>query len=138
MWKFFIDSIILVDLIAVRKPFSAFAIQIFSKAEEKKVRLYTSSHSMATTYYLLKKYLAEKELREILYNLLDFIQVVPIDQDIIKKGLKSKHKDFEDALQLITAYSIDNLDGLVTRNPRDFNHAEIPILTPEEVTKDWK
>jgi predicted nucleic acid-binding protein len=138
MRKLFIDTNILVDLIADRRPFSAFAIQIFSKAEEKKVRLYTSSHSMATTYYLLKKYLAEKELQEILYNLLYFIQVVPIDQDIIKKGLKSKHKDFEDALQLITAYSIENLDGLVTRNPRDFAHAEIPILTPEEVTKDWK
>jgi predicted nucleic acid-binding protein len=138
MRKLFIDTNILVDLIAYRRPFSAFAIQIFSKVEEKKLRLYTSSHSMATTYYLLKKYLAEKALREILYNLLDFIQVVPIDQDIIKKGLKSKHKNFEDALQLITAYSIENLDGLVTRNPRDFAHAEIPILTPEQVTYDWK
>jgi len=137
MKKLFIDTNILVDLIADRKPFSTFAIQIFSKAEEKKLQLYTSSHSIATTYYLLKKYLAEKELRQVLYHLFDFIQVIPIDQDIIKKGLKSKHKDFEDALQLITAYSIDNLHGLVTRNPRDFAHAEIPILTPEEITKDW-
>lgn len=84
------------------------------------------------------KYLAEKELREILYNLLDFIQVVSIDQDFIKKGLKSKHKYFANALQIITAYSIDNLEGLVTSNPGDFAHAEIPILTPEVVTKNWK
>lgn len=69
---------------------------------------------------------------------MDFIQVVSINQDFIKKGLKSKHKDFANALQIIIAYSIDNLDSLVTRNPRDFAHAEIPILTPEEVTKNWK
>lgn len=137
MKKLFLDTNILVDLIADRKPFSAMAIQIFIKAEEKKVKLFTSSHTVATTYYILKKFISTKELRIILYNLLDFVEVVPIDEDIIKKALKSKHIDVEDAIQLITAYSIQKLDGLVTRNPRDFSHAEIPILTPDEVASFW-
>lgn len=33
---------------------------------ENKVQLYASSHSIATTHYILKKYLDEKSLREIL------------------------------------------------------------------------
>jgi predicted nucleic acid-binding protein len=135
MKKIFVDTNILVDLIADRRPFSKFATQIFSKAEEKKIKLYTSSHSIATTHYLLKKYVDEKELREILHNILDYLNIIPIDLDVIKKGLKSKHKDFEDALQIISAYSIEKLDCIVTRNVRDFKDSEIAVLTPDELVK---
>ncbi|MFN4881177.1 MAG: type II toxin-antitoxin system VapC family toxin [Bacteroidota bacterium] len=135
MKKIFVDTNILVDLIADRKPFSKFAIQIFSKAEERKIRLYTSSHSIATTHYLLKKYIDEKELRDVLNSILDYLNVVAIDIDIIKKGLKSKYKDFEDALQIISAYSIVKIDCIVTRNAKDFKGSEIPVLTPDELIK---
>ncbi len=135
MKKIFVDTNILVDLIADRKPFSKFAVHIFSKAEVRKIKLYTSSHAIATTHYLLKKYIDEKELREVLHNLLDYLSIVAIDVNVIKKGLKSKHKDFKDALQIISAYSIDNLDCIVTRNVKDFKNAEIPVLTPDELTK---
>ncbi len=135
MKKIFVDTNILVDLIADRKPFSKFAIEIFAKAEERKIKLYTSSHTIATTHYLLKKYIDEKELREVLHHILDYLNVIAIDMDTIKKGLRSKHKDFEDALQIIAAYSIEKIDCIVTRNVRDFKSAEIPILTPEELIK---
>jgi predicted nucleic acid-binding protein len=133
MTKIFVDTNILVDLIADRKPFSKFAIEIFNKAEEKKVKLYTSSHSIATTHYLLKKHINEKELREVLYNILDYLTIIPIDTDTLKKGLKSKHKDFEDALQIISAYSVEKIDCIVTRNTKDFRGSEIPVLTPDEL-----
>lgn len=135
MKKIFVDTNILIDLIADRRPFSKFAVEIFEKAENKRIRLYTSSHSIATTHYLLKKYIDEKELREILHNLTEYVQIIPIDSDTIKKGLKSKHKDFEDALQIISAYSVEKIDCIVTRNTRDFRGSEIPVLTPEELTK---
>lgn len=135
MKKVFVDTNIIVDLIADRRPFSKFAIQIFSKAEERKIKLYTSSHSIATTHYLLKKYIDEKELRDVLHSILDYLNIVAINLDVIKKGLKSKHKDFEDALQIISAYSIEKLDCIVTRNTKDFKGSEIPVLTPDELIK---
>lgn len=132
MKKIFVDTNIIVDLIADRRPFSKFAIEIFSKAQDKKLKLYTSSHSIATTHYLLKNYIEEKELRNVFYNLLDYIQVIPVDLDVIKKGLKSKHKDFEDAIQMLCAYSIEKMDCIVTRNSKDFRDCEIPVLSPDE------
>jgi predicted nucleic acid-binding protein len=131
--KIFVDTNIIVDLIADRKPYSKFAIDIFKNAEDKKVQLFTSSHSIATTHYLLKKFIGEEELRKIIYNLLDYIHVIPVDMDVIKKGLKSKHKDFEDAIQIICAYKIEKIDCIVTRNIKDFRGAEIPVFTPDEL-----
>ena len=133
MNKIFVDTNILVDLIADRRPFSKFAVDLFSKAEKHKIELYTSSHSIATTHYLLKKYLEERELRKVLYQLLDFIQVIPVHVDVIKKGLKSKHKDFEDAIQMLCAYSIQNMDCIVTRNTKDFKGCELLVLAPDEL-----
>ncbi|MEO6883032.1 MAG: PIN domain-containing protein [Bacteroidia bacterium] len=133
MKKAFIDTNIIVDLIANRKPFSKYAVEIFNKAENKKIKLFTSSHSIATTHYLLKKYMDEKSLREVLYNLLDYLTVIPVSVDILKKGLRSKHKDFEDAIQILCASSEEKIDCIVTRNVKDFKNSEILVLTPDEL-----
>lgn len=133
MISVFLDTNILVDLIADRRPFSKHAIEIFKSAEERKIQLYTSSHSIATTHYLLKKYVEEKELREILSNLLEFLVVIPVDLDVLKKGLRSKHKDFEDAIQILCASSIAGIDYIVTRNTKDFKTSDIAVLTPDEM-----
>jgi len=133
MRNVFVDTNILIDLLADRPPFSKFAIEIFDLAERKQVRLFTSSHSFATTHYLLKKHIGEKELREILYSLLDFIDLISIDISIIKKSLLSNHKDVEDAIQIYAANSVPDVDFIVTRNLKDFKDAGITVLPPDEV-----
>ncbi len=135
MKKVFVDTNILIDLLADRKPFSKYAIEIFDKVEHGKVELFTSTHSIATTHYLLKKYKGENELREVLYSLLDYLNLVAIDSDIIRKGLKSKHKDFEEALQIIAAYSVKGIDYVVTRNLKDFKDSGMSVLSPDELVK---
>ncbi len=133
MRNLFLDTNILVDLLADRKPFSKFALEIFTAAENKQVALYTSSHSIATTYYLLKKFIEDKSLREAFSSLIEFVKVIPINSIIINKGLKSKQRDFEDALQLFAASSIQRMDCIVTRNIKDFKGSEILVLSPDEI-----
>jgi predicted nucleic acid-binding protein len=129
----FVDTNILIDLLADRPPYSKYAIELFSLAEKKKIKLYTSSHSYATTHYLLKKYVAEAALRELLLSLLNYIEIIPIDINIIKRSLISKHKDFEDAIQIFAASTITNLDFIVTRNLKDFKDTGITVLPPDEL-----
>ena len=133
MKQVFVDTNILIDLLADRPQFSKFAIDLFDLAEKKKVKLFTSSHSYATTHYLLKKYMGEVALREALLSLLDFIQIIPVDLSIIKKSLLSKHKDFEDAIQIFAANTISGLDYIVTRNLKDFKDAGVIVLPPDEL-----
>jgi predicted nucleic acid-binding protein len=75
----------------------------------------------------------EKELRAILTNLLEFLDVIPVDLDVLKKGLRSNHKDFEDAIQILCASSIAGINFIVTRNTKDFKTSEIVVLTPDEL-----
>ncbi|MDO3626952.1 PIN domain-containing protein [Mucilaginibacter sp. BT774] len=133
MRNVFGDTNIHIDLLADRPPFSKFAVSIFDLAEKHKAKLFTSSHSYATTHYLLKKYMGEKELRVVLYSLLDFIDIISIDLSIIKKSLLSNHKDFEDAIQIFAAGSIKSLDFIVTRNIKDFKDAGVTVLPPDEL-----
>ena len=133
MRKLFLDTNIIIDIILDRQPFSKYSIEILKKAENNELELYISSHTIATTHYILKKILQEKTVRDILSNLIEIIHIIPIDRDIIKKGLKSKHKDFEDALQIISAYTITDMEGIVTRNIKDFKGSEIPVFTPDEL-----
>ncbi|HRG59732.1 MAG TPA: PIN domain-containing protein [Bacteroidia bacterium] len=137
MKKVFLDTNVIVDLIADRKPFSKYSIEIFKKAEEKRIKIFTSSHSIATTHYLLKKYLEEKLLRDVLYNLLDYVTVIAVDTDVLKKGLRSKHKDFEDSIQILCASKVEKIDCIVTRNVKDFRNSEILVLTPDELCLRW-
>lgn len=133
MKKIFLDTNILVDLIADRKPFSKYAVAIFNASETKKIKLFTSSHTIATTYYLLKKYVEEKALRQILLGLFDYVTIIPVNAEVLLKGLRSNQKDFEDSIQIYCATSVEKMDCIVTRNIKDFKGSEIPVLAPDEL-----
>jgi len=133
MKKIFVGTNILVDLLADRKPFSKYAIEIFNAAENKKVKLFTSSHSIATTYYLLKRFIDDSSLRKTLLGLIEYVTIISVDAEVLTKGLRSKQKDFEDSIQIYCATSIDKIDCIVTRNVKDFKACEILVLTPNEL-----
>ncbi len=133
MKKIFVDTNILVDLLADRKPFSKYAVEIFNSAENKKVKLFTSSHSIATTYYLLKKFIDDSSLRKTLLGLIEYMTIISVDTEVLTKGLRSNQKDFEDSIQIYCATTIDKIDCIVTRNVKDFKGCEILVLTPDEL-----
>ena len=53
---------------------------------------------------------------------------------IIEKGLASNFSDFEDSLQYYCAVNND-CNIFITRNGRDFQKSDIPVLTPDEYLK---
>lgn len=135
MKNLFLDTNIIIDLIADRKPYSKFAITIFTAAEKKIVKLYCSSLSIANTYYILQKYVEEKKLKNTLLYLLEYIEIVSIDGDVMIKSIKSKDKDFEDAIQMNAAYSVSKINCIVTRNIKDFKHCQLPVFGPDQIVE---
>ncbi len=128
----FLDTNILVDIVANRFPFSKNAISIFDYCQRRKITMYSSSHSIATMHYIAKRMVDEKELRSIIADLLDTISIIAVTESILKKSLKSSHKDFEDAIQITAAQSINTMDCIITRDLKDFKFSEIKVFTPDE------
>ncbi|HZV69232.1 MAG TPA: PIN domain-containing protein [Saprospiraceae bacterium] len=132
MRSFFIDTNIIIDLLADTDPYSKFAIQLLEAAEEKKINLYTSSHSIATAYYILKKLIDEKTLRQALDNLIDIVHPIAIDLRILKRALKSNHPDLEDAIQISAASTLSQISYIITRNIKDFKNSDIQAIAPDQ------
>lgn len=128
---FFIDTNIVLDLLANRKPFSENAEKLFLLAEQKKVRLYCSIISFNNIYYILKKELGHKKAIFTLNLLKQQIQVLDLDKNILWKALDSQFHDFEDAIQYFSALTNANIECIVTRNEKDFKHANLLVLTPD-------
>jgi predicted nucleic acid-binding protein len=86
VFKFiFLDTNILVDLVAIRKVFVDDAIAIFNYCQYNKVEMFTTSHSIATLNYIAKKIVNEKELRSIIEDLLDTISIIGVNETILER-----------------------------------------------------
>jgi hypothetical protein len=64
---------------------------------------------------------------------LEYLTEIAVDFDILKLGLKSKHKDYEESIQICCAASVQNIDCIITRNTKDFRESEIPAYNPNEI-----
>ncbi|WP_396184570.1 type II toxin-antitoxin system VapC family toxin [Flavobacterium sp.] len=132
MKNIFLDTNVLMDILANRQPFYKSSAEIYKLGLRKKVVLFTSSNTISTLHYLLKKFTTEENIRQSLDEVTTVLSIIPIDINIIKKSLKSNHKDFEDAIQIVSAQSINNMDCIVTRDLKDYKFAEIAVLTPDD------
>ena len=132
MKNIFIDVNILMDVFADREPFIKNSLKIYNLGVNKKIKLFTSSNTITTLHYLLKRIISEEKTRIALEHVIDYVSIIPIDINIIKKSLKSNHKDFEDAIQIVSAQSINDMDCIVTRDLKDFKNAEIKVYTPDQ------
>jgi len=59
------------------------------------------------------------------------LSIVTENDTLIHEALKSPFNDFEDAVQYYAAVTA-NADYIITRNTKDYKHADIPALTAEQ------
>lgn len=131
--KLFIDTNILIDLVADRAPFAQWAFKVFKDQKNGKWTLYTSSSSILTTYYIIEKEIGRKKAKQAIKILLSRLEILAIDKNDFLKGLITNFRDFEDSVQHECALKIKNLDYIVSRNKKDFKESIIPVLSSEEL-----
>jgi len=132
--KVYIDSDVIIDYLYDREPFNINSKIIFAHIERKTVTGYISSLILWNIYYVLSKYLGEKEARKKIKLFRSLIEIIAIDGKIIDQGLNSSIKDFEDSIQYYAAKSM-NVDFLITRNKKDYPKTGLSILNPDEFIK---
>ena len=132
--QFFIDSDIIVDLLAHREPFYDHAAELFTFAYNNKIEIFTTAVVLANVFYILRKTKGNDGTKQQLKDLRLLINVLPINANIVDMSLDSKFSDFEDGLQYFTAKE-NNLLAIITRNGEDYKVKDIIIQTAEEYLK---
>lgn len=134
MNKVFVDSEVILDLLCKREPHYRFAAQVFTAADQKRVRLFTSAVAFANVFYMLRKQLGIERAKECLRKLRLLIDLIPVDNKVVDLALNSRFADFEDGLQCYSARE-NGIAILLTRNVRDYKEPGIIVQTPEEYIK---
>lgn len=132
MKNIFLDTNVLIDFLADRKPFSIEAAKLFDYSLKKKVTIYVATVSYNNIYYILRQSCTHAETIKILTELQEWTEAVDVSKDVIRKALKSEFKDFEDAIQYNCAKAMNHIDCIVTRNTKDFKASSLPTFTPKE------
>jgi predicted nucleic acid-binding protein len=130
-FKVFIDSDIILDVLAKREPFYKPAALLLSLIEIGKIDGYTSPIVFSTVHYVLRKRVSKKTTIDSLKYLKSLIQILPLDKRAIELALDSEFNDFEDAIQYFCAEQ-NNINYIITRNKIDYKKAEITVLNAKE------
>lgn len=133
MPSYFLDTNIILDFLGNRKPFGKYALKIMNQARLGEWELWTSDNSIATAYYILEKEFGAKNAKIKIAQLLRYIEIQPISKTILQLALSSQFDDFEDGIQHFCAISHGSIEGIITRNKKDFKHSQIDIYGPDEL-----
>ena len=136
MHRVFIDSDIILDVLAQREKFYSHAAKLFTLFDKGQVSGFTSPIVFANLHYILRKLKSKEYALKSLRKLKSFISILPVDDKIIDLALGSKFNDFEDAIQYFTAKSYE-IKFIITRNKKHYKQGEISVCTAEEYLKIW-
>ncbi len=137
MNRVFLDTNIVLDLLAQRMPFYSEAARLFSLADKKEIILSISALCLADSNYILSRHLPSAEVRPILRKFKVLVNVLPLDDKITDLALNSDFHDFEDAIQYYTAI-VNEQDLIITRNQADFKESKLPVMNAGEFLAAFK
>ena len=129
--KLFLDTNILIDVIANRKPWVDEALVLLELAKQKKLTLIVADFSFINLAYITRKLFTQEELYALFSDLCLYVKVVEVGGMIIKKSFQKRWKDMEDCVQYLVAKR-EEVDYLITRNEKDLPDSDIPVLSPSE------
>jgi len=124
-----IDINILLDVLQMREPFYDASARLLALVETGRVKGFIAAHSITTLFYLIQKDQSSAQARANITNLLQFLKIAPVDQHTIEQALNLDYRDFEDAVQMISALQC-KAEYLITRNITDYQPALLPVIRP--------
>jgi len=136
--KILLDTNIILDYALQREGFWEAAEKIFMLTESEENIEFVSSSAVTDIFYMLRRYYKDSfKAQEKLKDIRRLVRILEVSDANIDHALSLKWKDFEDAVQY--AVAVDNkLDVIVTRNVKDFELKEIPVLTPAELLEKFQ
>lgn len=130
--KLLIDTNVVLDVLLRREPFFRTAAEVLNLTQRDDVREYVSASAITDIYYIANKQMKDRDdVRDLLKRLLMVVSVAAVSEREIQNALDLAWGDFEDSVQYSVAL-LNEMDGIVTRNPGDHQEANMRICLPEQ------
>jgi predicted nucleic acid-binding protein len=130
--KVLIDTNIILDLLLEREPFVEVAIALFEKIEQGNLKGAIAATTITNIFYIIRKTESREVALDAINRLLTGLQFCAVDRQTVETALSFGLKDFEDSIQLACA-TLNQLNGIVTRDRQDFIGSPLPIYSPTEL-----
>ncbi len=134
--RIYIDTNVIIDLLAKREPFYTDAYDLFLQiAERNDLIAYTSVKSIMDIYYILNRYIHDRfESGRHIVDLIKLLYVADSTDIDLLKSFSGTSNDLEDNLIIEMASRLD-LDYIITRNLKDFRNSKVPAISPSDCLK---
>lgn len=130
--KLLIDTNVVLDVLLRREPFFRTAAEVLNLTQRDDVREYVSASAITDIYYIANKQMKDRDaVRDLLKRLLMVVSVAAVSEREIQNALDLAWGDFEVSVQYSVAL-LNEMDGIVTRNPGDYQEANMRIWIPEQ------
>lgn len=127
-----IDTNIVLDVLLKREPFFENAVNVLKMAAREDVQEFVSASAITDIYYIAYKAIRDRAVvKELLKSLLMVVSVAGVSEEEVLKALELEWNDFEDSVQYSVAL-LKDMDGVITRNVKDYAASEIPVWTPKQ------
>ena len=127
--RFLLDTNILLDVFLNRQPWVVDAKALWQAHEDGRLTGYITATSLTNIFYIARKHVNLEAARDAVRTCLETFEICAVDRAVLESAAVLAGNDFEDNVQLMCA-SVASLDAVVTRDPADFKHANLPILAP--------
>ena len=130
--KVLIDTNVILDVLYKREGFYEDSLKIWKLCETRKIDGYISALSIPNIVYILRRELDPEKTLEVINNINLVFKIYDLKSEIIMQAAEKKTKDYEDALQMVTAQKL-KANFIVTRNIKDFTGSKIIAVKPSEL-----
>ncbi len=125
------DTNVILDVLMERVPHFRHSVSCISAIENGKAEGWVCSTTITTLAYLLQKELSVQTANKHIESLLSLFQVSIVNKQVLYDALYSGFSDYEDSV-LYQSAIVSNLDGIISRNKKDFKKSKLPVFTPQE------
>ena len=127
-----LDTNVVLDVILARAPWDGDAVLLFDSISRGQATGFIAGHAVTTVHYIVQRARGRGVAATAVSDLLQLVDVVPLDRSDFTRALSLGIADYEDAVH-VSACLRAGADALVTRNARDFKGAPVVTRSAGEV-----
>ena len=130
--RILLDTNIVLDVLLNREPFVHDSSRLWAAADQGVFDAYIASFSLPTIHSICQRHAGPAAADNAVDACLEAFEVAALYRECVSAARRMPAGDFEDNLQVACAIT-DFMQGIVTRNPREFINAPIQVYTPAEL-----